>query len=121
MYDGHRLDKLYLELPNRMYYSNFHDGLNVYAAALMGHFMHNFCITRLTMKFCVSFWTKVLQKIIFQYVLIHQSDARTGGGIKTYTTSSVLYTTSSVRIVSVNASRSVYGQCKNYILNFVKL
>ena len=40
------------------------------------------------------------------------------GGKKTYNLLPVFcYCT--LRIVSVNASRSAYGQCKNYILNFL--
>ena len=38
------------------------------------------------------------------------------GGIKTYNILPVLFYYT-VHIVSVNASRSIYSQCKNYILN----
>ena len=49
---------------------------------------------------------KVIIIFIFQYALIHQSDARSRGWIKTYILFPVFcYCT--VRIVSVNASRSV--------------
>ena len=42
------------------------------------------------------------------------------GGIKTYYPRPAFFYWT-LRTVSVNASRSAYGQCKNYILNFVRV
>ncbi len=69
-----------------------------------------------TPKYSVS--TKYKLCIIFQYVLILQSDARTGVWYQAITYSQFLYCT--LRIESVNVSRSAYGQCKNYIVNFAR-